>query len=37
MSAESFERGARLTWILTMLGFLVWLIVYAVQEFRPAF
>lgn len=37
MGEGSFERGARLTWVLTMAGFLVWLIVYTVLEFRPSF
>jgi hypothetical protein len=36
MTRPRFERYALALWTITMLGFLGWLIVYAVLEFRPS-
>lgn len=33
---DRFERGALLVWALTSIAFIVWFVVYALQEFRPA-
>lgn len=36
MHATRFERAALLAWLLTMIGFVTWLLINTLQEYRPA-